>query len=113
MTGELALCALAVIWLVFHAVAHLATRRVEALVPPPLVVEVPQHPSYSAHPGAGRHRRDAGAPDAWLACHALACAHLTRPHTRTPAGLVCDECGTTTPGEPLTTVDEPRQPDIG
>ncbi|MFD6874498.1 MULTISPECIES: hypothetical protein [unclassified Streptomyces] len=101
MNGALALCGLAVVCLIFHGAQYLATRRMEALVPPAVVVEVPRHPSWSAHPGAGRHRRDAGAPDAWLACHNLACAHLTRPHTRTPAGLVCDECGHVIPGEPV------------
>lgn len=34
-------------------------------------------------------------PDAHLACHTTICAHKTRPHDRTAAGLTCRNCGTT------------------
>ncbi|WP_030387040.1 hypothetical protein [Streptomyces sp. NRRL S-241] len=99
----IALYVLAVAFLLLHVVQHVVSRRLEAVVPPPVVVTVPRHPAaWPALPGPGRHRRSDTAPDAWLPCHNLACAHLTRPHTRTPAGLVCDECGTTNaPGGPV------------
>lgn len=43
--------------------------------------------------------RPAGpAPDAYLACHTTACAHMTMPHDRTPAGLTCRGCRTTKEG---------------
>lgn len=29
-------------------------------------------------------------------CHDLRCGHLSTPHDRTPLGLVCRVCGTTT-----------------
>ncbi|WP_405710006.1 hypothetical protein OG264_15935 [Streptomyces xanthophaeus] len=57
--------------------------------------------TWPSNPGPGRHRRSKPAPDRWVACHSLICAHLQTPHTQTPAGLVCDECGTTTPGGPV------------
>jgi hypothetical protein len=34
-------------------------------------------------------------PAVYLPCHTTACAHLTRPHDRTPAGLACRACGHT------------------
>jgi hypothetical protein len=34
--------------------------------------------------------------DAHLPCHTTACAHLSRPHDRTTAGLTCRHCGTVT-----------------
>ena len=30
--------------------------------------------------------------DAYLPCHTTTCAHLERPHDRTPAGLTCRHC---------------------
>ncbi|MGW2985426.1 hypothetical protein [Streptomyces goshikiensis] len=98
----IALYVLAVVFLLLHAAQYVASRRLEAQVPPPVVVTIPRHPAtWPAPPGPGRHRRSGGEPDAWLPCHTLTCAHLTRPHTRTPAGLVCDECGAITQGEPM------------
>ena len=37
--------------------------------------------------------------DAYLPCHTTDCAHLERPHDRTPAGLTCRACGTVTTPE--------------
>lgn len=102
MTGVLALCGLALLVLVFNIAQYIAMHRLEAAPLPRLAVDVPRHPRWPEHPGGGRHRRPTGDPDAWLPCHTLVCAHLTRPHTRTPAGLVCDECGTTTREDPCT-----------
>ncbi|WP_031514793.1 hypothetical protein [Streptomyces sp. NRRL F-5123] len=36
------------------------------------------------------------AADAYLPCHTPVCGHMTTPHDRTPAGLTCRSCGTTT-----------------
>lgn len=30
--------------------------------------------------------------DAYLPCHTTTCAHLERPHDRTPTGLTCRHC---------------------
>jgi hypothetical protein len=38
----------------------------------------------------------APARDTYRACHTAACAHLERPHDRTPAGWTCRACGNTT-----------------
>ncbi|MEU2450085.1 hypothetical protein ABZ605_08500 [Streptomyces sp. NPDC012765] len=102
MPRELPLLIFALLYLALYLVQYRASRALErqdpGLLPP---VELPAA-DWPYDPGHGKHRRADGAPDAWLVCDALACAHLTRPHTRTPAGLVCDECGTTNaPGGPV------------
>lgn len=40
----------------------------------------------------------AAEPDApaYLPCHTTVCGHMTTPHDRTAAGLVCRGCGNTT-----------------
>ncbi|WKV74253.1 hypothetical protein AW27_026500 [Streptomyces sp. PCS3-D2] len=93
--------------LLLFAVACLVVQLVQYGVRPPLErrpphrfppVELPAA-DWPYGPGSGRHRR--AAPDAWAVCHTPHCAHLTTRHTRTPAGLVCDECGDVTPGGPM------------
>ncbi|MEV7584424.1 hypothetical protein [Streptomyces erythrochromogenes] len=98
MPRELPLLLFALICLAVLRQVYRATRRLERQEPgrfPP----VPLPATDWSNPGSGRHRRNG--PDAWVACHTLRCAHLTTRHTHTPAGLVCDECGTTNTGGPM------------
>ncbi|MFG3140792.1 hypothetical protein ACGFZA_31875 [Streptomyces sp. NPDC048211] len=47
-------------------------------------------------PTAGPDGDRTGAPpdsEIWAACHSLTCAHNSRPHDVTAAGLVCRRCG--------------------
>ncbi|MFD9306103.1 hypothetical protein ACFWCB_26200 [Streptomyces sp. NPDC060048] len=93
----MALLALAVLSLALHLGRYAVDRCMERRTPPCLApVSLPDL-MWPTKAGHGRHRRAGAAPDAWAACHSLACAHLTMPHTRTPAGLVCDGCGHTIP----------------
>lgn len=92
-----ALLALAVIALAVHLGQYAVSRSMERRTPPPLAPVVLPALTWPANAGRGRHRRAGSAPDEWVACHSLACAHLTTAHTRTPAGLACDECGHTIP----------------
>lgn len=99
MPRELPLLLLALICLAVHLAQYRATRRLERQEPgrfPPVPLPTTD---WLSNPGSGRHRR--GAPDAWAACHTTRCAHLTTRHSRTPAGLVCDECGTPNTGGPM------------
>ncbi|WP_328739917.1 hypothetical protein OHA91_22945 [Streptomyces erythrochromogenes] len=100
MRPELPLLLLAVAALAVHLLQDIVSRRVHA-VPLPRVTQAVPRGDWPANPGTGRHRRGAPEPDAWLACHTTSCAHLTTAHTRTPAGLVCDECGTPNQGVPV------------
>ncbi|MFB7171117.1 hypothetical protein ACFCYM_09885 [Streptomyces sp. NPDC056254] len=100
MPRELPLLLFALLCLAFHLVQYRASRRLERQQPrrlPP--VQLPTSDRLS-NPGNGRHRRG-GAPDAWAACHTTRCAHLTTPHSRTPAGLECHECGHVISGGPM------------
>lgn len=81
-------------------VQDIASRRLERQSPEPITQAV-AHEDWPTNGGTGRHRRSAPAPDLWAACHSLRCAHLQTPHTTTPAGLVCGECGLTIPGGPV------------
>ncbi|MFB6517469.1 hypothetical protein [Streptomyces sp. NPDC056401] len=96
-----ALLALAVIVLAVHLGQYAVSRSMERRIPPPLAPVALPALTWPANAGRGRHRRAGAAPDEWAACHSLACAHLTTAHTHTPAGLVCDECGHTSTGEPM------------
>ncbi|NUP19033.1 MAG: hypothetical protein HOZ81_23670 [Streptomyces sp.] len=100
MPRELPLLLLGVAFLALFLLQFRASRRLErqepGLLPP---VELPAA-CWPYDLGHGKHRRP-GEPDAWLPCHSLRCAHLTTRHTRTPAGLVCDECRTPTDGGPM------------
>ncbi|MFZ3494584.1 hypothetical protein ACODT5_15395 [Streptomyces sp. 5.8] len=94
-----ALLALAVISLALHLAQYAVSRSMERRTPPSLAPVALPALTWPANAGHGRHRRAGSAPDEWAACHSLACAHLTTAHTKTPAGLVCDECGHTSTGE--------------
>lgn len=93
------LLALAVLSLVLHLGQYVVSRSMERRTPLPLASVALPALTWPANAGRGWHRRGGSAPDEWAACHSLACAHLTTAHTRTPAGLVCDECGHTITGE--------------
>lgn len=114
MRAELALYALAVLSLAVHLGQYAAGRRLQRQTPPRLAPVALPHHVWPTNAGPGRHRRSGAAPDAWIACHSLVCAHLQMPHTQTPAGLVCDECGRAIPGEPMDNyedfADEVEQP---
>ncbi|MGP3686494.1 hypothetical protein ACTVZO_17610 [Streptomyces sp. IBSNAI002] len=97
MAPELPLLALGLLCLVVELAQYWVRRQLERQPPyrfPPVTLPAAD---WLINPGSGRHRRG-GAPDAWAACHTTRCAHLTTPHSRTPAGLECDECGHLIPG---------------
>ncbi|MER6197990.1 hypothetical protein ABT234_11580 [Streptomyces sp. NPDC001586] len=100
MPREAPLLAFALACLALHLAQYLVRRRLERQplhrFPP---VDLPASDRLPT-PGSGRHRRG-GHPCEWAACHTTRCAHLTTSHTRTPAGLVCDECGHLIPGGPV------------
>lgn len=109
-----ALLTLAAIMLALHLAQYAVSRSVERRTPPPLAPVALPSLTWPANAGRGRHRRAGSAPDEWAACHSLACAHLTTAHTRTPVGLVCDECGHTNTGALMDSyedfADEVEQP---
>ncbi|MFE7096989.1 hypothetical protein [Streptomyces erythrochromogenes] len=98
MPRELPLLLLALVCLAVQLAQYGVRRQLERRPPHRYLVELPAS-DWPYDPGSGRHRL--GDPDAWVACHTPDCAHLTRRHTRTPDGLVCDVCGTTNTGEPM------------
>lgn len=98
MPRELPLLLLALVCLAVQLAQYGVRRRLERRPLHRYQVELPAT-DWPYAPASGRHRL--GDPDAWVACHTPHCAHLTTRHTRTPAGLVCDVCGTTNTGEPM------------
>lgn len=99
MPRELPLLLFALVCLAVFLAQHRATRRLERQDPgrfPP----VPLPATDWSTPASGRHRRGS-APDTWAACHTTSCAHLTRPHAHTPAGLECLVCGHVISGGPM------------
>ncbi|MFG2993987.1 hypothetical protein ACGFZK_32630 [Streptomyces sp. NPDC048257] len=101
MPRELPLLLFALVCLVVHLAQYLVRRRLERQPLHRYPAVVLPATDLLSNPGSGRHRRGGGAPDEWAACHTTRCAHLTTPHTRTPAGLVCDDCGHLIPGGPV------------
>ncbi len=99
MPRELPLLLFALVCLAVFLAQHHATRRLERQDPgrfPP----VPLPATDWSTPASGRHRRGS-APATYAACHTTTCAHLTRPHAPTPAGLECLVCGHVISGGPM------------